>query len=109
MTIYAGAESEAAAPAAFQELVHALGIERATVRERVRSTSGPRLAGIVEHRAAQELIMRIDEPAPGVALLFAYPMGGQVRTFVHLYLYGPAEENEAERWRDWIAAVPSAG
>ena len=53
--------------------------------------------------------MRIDEPAPGVALLFAYPMGGQVRTFVHLYLYGAADANEAERWRDWIAAVPSAG
>ena len=73
-----------------------------------RRTSGPRLAGVVEHRAEQELIVRIDEPAPGVALLFAYPMGGQVRTFVHLYLYGAADEGEAERWRDWMA-VPSAG
>jgi uncharacterized protein YndB with AHSA1/START domain len=107
-TIYAGAASEATAPTAFTELVRGLGIERATVRERVHSTQGPRLAGVVEHRAARELIMRIDEPAPGIALLFAYPMGNQVRSFVHLYLYGAVEPHEAERWREWMA-VPSAG
>jgi uncharacterized protein YndB with AHSA1/START domain len=107
-TIYAGAASEATAPTAFTELVRGLGIERATVRERVHSTQGPRLAGVVEHRAARELIMRIDEPAPGIALLFAYPMGDQVRSFVHLYLYGAVEPHEAERWREWMA-VPSAG
>jgi uncharacterized protein YndB with AHSA1/START domain len=108
-TIFAGADSHATAPAALTELVRGLGIERATVRERVHSAHGPRLAGVVEHRAAQEMIMRIDEPAPGIALLFAYPMGGQVRSFVHLYLYGATEEGEAERWREWVAAVPSAG
>jgi hypothetical protein len=107
-TIVAGAESDATAPAAFTELVRGLGIERATVRERVHSTHGPRLAGVVEHRAARELIMRIEEPAPGIALLFAHPMGERVRAFVHLYLYGAADEGEAERWREWMA-VPSAG
>ncbi len=108
-TIYASAESGEPAPRAFAGLVRRLGIERATVREHIRTVNGPRLGGIVEHRAEQELIARIDEPAPGVALLFAYPMGERVRTFVHLYLYGPANPGEAERWRDWMAAVPSAG
>ncbi len=88
-TIFASAESDDPAPRAFAGLVRRLGIERATVRERIRTVNGPRLGGIVEHRAEQELIARIDEPGPGVALLFAYPMGERVRTFVHLYLYEP--------------------
>jgi uncharacterized protein YndB with AHSA1/START domain len=107
-TIIAAGESDEPAPRAFAGLARALGIEQATVRQRIETVNGPRLAGIVEHRAKQELIARIDEPAPGIALLFAYPMGERVRTHVHLYLYGAADAQLAARWRDWMA-VPSAG
>lgn len=104
-TIFAGADSTDTPPAAFEELLVALGIERATVRERVHSTDGPRLAGVVEHRGARELIMRIDEPAPGIALLSADSMGAHVRAAVHLYLYDPVEDGEAERWDEWMATL----
>ena len=107
-TIIARGESQETAPAAFTTLVQSLGIEQATVRERFKTAHGPELAGVVEHRAKQELIARIDDPAPGIALLFAYPMGERVRTYVHLYLYGAADDHLAERWREWMA-VPSAG
>ena len=48
--------------------------------------------------------MRIDAPAPGVALLFAF---GPV-ALAHLYLFGEARRGTADEWRDWMA-VPSAG
>ena len=60
-TIFASATSDDPAPRAFAGLVRRLGIERATVRERIRTAE---LAGVVEHRAEQELIARLDEPAP---------------------------------------------
>ena len=98
-TVFASEVSDDPAPRAFAGLVRRLGIERATVRERIRG----QLAGVVEHRSEQELIVRLDA---GIALLFAHSMGEEVRTFVHLYLYGAVD---TDRWRDWIAAVPSAG
>ena len=52
--------------------------------------------------------MRIDEPAPGVALLFAYPMGEQVARSSTCTSTAPPTRATAERWRDWMA-VPSAG
>ncbi len=107
-TIIARGESQDTAPVAFTTLVRGLGIEHATVRERITTVNGPRLAGVVEHRAKQELIARIDAPAPGIALLFAYPMGEVVRTYAHLYLYGDVDGHVAEQWRGWMA-VPSAG
>jgi uncharacterized protein YndB with AHSA1/START domain len=105
-TIFASATSDEPAPRAFAGLVRRLGIERATVRERIRTAE---LVGVIEHPSEQELIARLDAPAPGIALLFAHSMGEQVRTFVHLYLYGSVDPGVAERWRDWMAAVPSAG
>jgi uncharacterized protein YndB with AHSA1/START domain len=88
----------------FAELTAGLGLEGAKPGDEVESTGGPRLAGIVEHRGEQELIVRIEAPAPGVALLFAYgPMA-----LAHLYLFGEADDGTAEEWRDWMA-VPSAG
>jgi len=89
---------------AFAELTAGLGLEHAKPGDEVESTGGPRLAGVVEHRGAKELILRIEAPAPGIALLFAY----DTRTHAHLYLFDEADERAAEEWRDWMA-VPSAG
>src|SRR5262249_21111317 len=53
-----------------------------------------------------ELLLRLDEPAPALAHLFAPPMGGQVYLPIRLFLYGdraPAAVARAEPlWQAWV-------
>lgn len=78
--------------------------------------AAPVLAGIVEKRgddAHPELLLRLDQPAAGIAHMFAMPMGGQVILSIRLYLYGDAGAAAvagAERaWTKWLAETfPSA-
>jgi hypothetical protein len=56
---------------------------------------------------AEDVLLRLDAPAPGLAHLFALPMEGQVILSLRIYLYGReaatvAAENEP-RWRAWLA------
>jgi hypothetical protein len=69
----------------------------------------PPLGGVVEWVGQPEwpeLLVRLDEPAPGIADLVPHSMGGQVYLFVRLYLYGdraPAAIEAAEAaWHAWI-------
>jgi uncharacterized protein YndB with AHSA1/START domain len=96
---------------AWARLNGGLGLTGATVGGRVSSGDGaPRLAGIVEQMGeephAEELLLRLDEPAPGIAHLFAMPMGGQVLLSVRLYLYGDEAGATVAReepvWRAWF-------
>jgi len=99
------------AAAAWESLVGPLGLAGAAAGQRVKAASGaPVLAGFVEQAgeaAHPELLIRLDEPGPGLAHLFALPMGGQVYLPVRLYLYGPAASGIAERtgptWQRWLA------
>jgi uncharacterized protein YndB with AHSA1/START domain len=67
----------------------------------------PRLAGVVErvlgspHHAG--LVLRIAEPAPGLALVFANEFRGQVSANVCGYLFGGDAAPEADAWDRWIA------
>jgi uncharacterized protein YndB with AHSA1/START domain len=95
---------------AWNSLTGALGLSDATHGQRVMSTAGaPRLAGIVERVGPAEhpeLLLRLDEPAPGTAHLFAMPMGGHVCLPVRLFLYGERAADVASReegvWESWI-------
>ncbi len=95
---------------AWAALAGGLGIAGAGVGERVRSAAGaPRLAGQVEGVGAEgypELLIRLDEPAPGTAHLFPMEMGGQVYLSIRFYLYGEtAAQAVAEaqpRWQEWL-------
>jgi uncharacterized protein YndB with AHSA1/START domain len=88
----------------------ALGIARSTAGQRLRTSIGaPTLGGIVELVGTPEypqLLIRADEPAPGLAHLFALPMGGQVVLSVRLYLYGEQAPAVVARdepfWQAWI-------
>ena len=68
------------------------------------------LAGTVEWAGQpawpEDLLIRLDEPAPGIAHLVPHPMGGQVFLTMRLYLYGdrgPAAAAEAEAaWQAWM-------
>jgi hypothetical protein len=92
--------------AAWATVTAALGIQNAVVGDRVYSRTGaPRLAGTVEWAgqpaAPEELLIWLDEPAPGIAHMGAHPMGGQVLVTVRLYLDGDAAD-EASRWQEWL-------
>jgi uncharacterized protein YndB with AHSA1/START domain len=78
---------------AWEILMHPLGLRDPSEGQRVTSTAGaPRLSGVVERVGApeypEELLLRLDAPAPGIAHLFAMPMGGNTCVPVRLYLYG---------------------
>lgn len=95
---------------AWTALTGQLGLAGAVVGQPVKSSSGvPSLAGIVERvgePAHPELLLRLDDPAPGIAHLFAMPMGGQVLLSIRLYLYGTQAADAAAQvkpsWQAWI-------
>ena len=69
----------------------------------------PSLAGLVERvgeEAYPELLLRLDEPAPGIAHLFAMPMDGQVLLSIRFYLYGQRASAVAAEvepsWQTWV-------
>jgi uncharacterized protein YndB with AHSA1/START domain len=104
---------------AWAALTGALGLAGAAVGRRVTTGSGaPPLAGLVERVGEEaypeELLLRLDEPAPGIAHFFAMPMGGQILLAIRLYLYGdkaPAAVAEVEpMWQAWLNQhFPAAG
>jgi uncharacterized protein YndB with AHSA1/START domain len=95
----------------------ALGIAGARTGDRVRNAAGaPPLAGHVEGVGAEgypELLLRLDEPAPGVAHLFPMEMGGKVFLSLRFYLYGAtaaaATAREEPTWQAWIGERFPAG
>jgi len=96
---------------AWSALVGPLGLAGAAVGERRSSENGaPRLIGRVERvgegEYPEELLLRLDEPAPGIAHFFAMPMGGQVFLSIRFYLYGDRAAAVAAReepvWQSWL-------
>src|SRR5262249_57162532 len=104
---------------AWEVLMGSLGFTSRAVGQRVKTGRGaPSLAGLVERVGEEaypeELLLRLDQPAPGVAHLFAMPMGGQVLLSIRLYLYGQhasAVAAEVEpSWQAWVNQhFPAAG
>jgi uncharacterized protein YndB with AHSA1/START domain/predicted secreted protein len=104
---------------AWKALAGPLGIADASEGQGVTAPAdAPPLAGIVEQACPREypeaLLVRIEKPAPGLAHVFALPMGGQVFLVVRLYLYGSGAAAVAAReetvWQSWMAArFPAAG
>jgi uncharacterized protein YndB with AHSA1/START domain len=95
---------------AWGTLTGALGLNGAVVGQRVgASADAPPLAGSVEDVGPTEypgLLLRLDTPGPGIAHLFALPMGGQVYLPVRLFLYGDTAAVAAAQaepaWQAWM-------
>ena len=89
-----------------------LGLAGANVGARPAASSGPEpWSGIVEHvhQDAQQryVLLRLDAPSPGVALVGTYDQGGGTSVSLCRYFYGEdaialAAESEP-RWRDWLS------
>lgn len=96
---------------AWEALTGALGFTAAREGRRVETTAGvPGLAGVVERVGQEphpeELLLRLDRPAPGLAHLFALPIGETVCLSLRAYLFGDsadaAAEREGPRWQAWM-------
>jgi uncharacterized protein YndB with AHSA1/START domain len=105
--------SVAPAPAskAWDVLSGALGFADATLGQRRKApASAPPLAGLVERTGERghphQLLLRLDEPTPGIVHLFALGMGSQVVVVIRLYLYGDQAPAAAQRdeplWQTWM-------
>jgi hypothetical protein len=98
---------------AWVALMASLGFAGAAVGQPVKtSAAAPPLAGLVEWAGPpeypEELLLRLEEPAPGIAHLFAMAMGGQICVAIRVYLYGAQASAAVERaeplWQTWISA-----
>ena len=98
--------------AAWGKLTEALGLAGAKVGQRREAAAGvPPLGGIVERVGEEaypeELLLRLDKPAPGIAHLFAMAMGGQVFLSMRIFLYGnqaaAAVARDEPLWQAWLA------
>ena len=96
---------------AWASLRGSLGFDAAVVGQGVRTAAGaPSMAGTIEHTRegnSPELLLRLGEPTPGVAHLFAMSMGAQVYLGINAYLYGDraaaAVARDEPAWQAWIA------
>lgn len=96
----------------WDHLTRSLGLVNASLGERRRAPVGaPTLAGTVERvgktTGGNDLVLRLDDPGPGVALLFAFAFGGPIHTSISLSLFGedaPAvAERDASQWKEWMS------
>ncbi len=88
-----------------------LGISGAAEGKRVTaSSSTPALAGEIVHALQAPghhiLILRLTEPAPGIASVGAYACGGPVQVIISFYLFGErgaaAVKRDAAKWETWM-------
>jgi uncharacterized protein YndB with AHSA1/START domain len=93
---------------AWAELTSALGLPEAAEGERAAASAPgvPALAGVVERAGEGELLLRLEEPAPGLATLHAGGPSETVYAFVRVFLFGddaPAVlTREEPLWRAWM-------
>jgi uncharacterized protein YndB with AHSA1/START domain len=99
-------------PKVWETFAGELGLAGAKAGERCEASGAgaPPLAGVVEPLDeighGRRLLLRLDEPAPGFAMLGAFNCAGAVMATVTLYLYGDGAAAAAERdepaWRAWL-------
>lgn len=103
--------------AVWRRLTRELELAGAEVGERRATPPRPeRLSGVVEvtRQGPREryVMLRLEEPAPGVALVATYGVGPRVNASVSLYYYGRDADARArasgERWRAWLEGKPLA-
>jgi uncharacterized protein YndB with AHSA1/START domain len=98
-------------PEAWKLLTDSLGLTNAAIGEHRRTSPGaPTLGGIVEagNEAGHpnQLLLRLDEPGPGLVHLYTLNMCGNVYVVVRMYLYGEsAIGNVAREEPIWQAFV----
>lgn len=98
---------------AWQALMTALGFPKTEVGERITTESGaPALTGVAAWAGQplwpEELLLRVEEPLPGIAHFSTHPMGGTVYLAQRIFYFGPGADDAARRdearWQEWVTA-----
>jgi uncharacterized protein YndB with AHSA1/START domain len=98
---------------AWSQLLRGLNLEGAQPGDHRRSPARlPQMSGVV-HRIGQskhrEMLLLLDEPSPGAAILSAYTWSDRVMVSIALYLYGAGAAEvaarEEPRWRGWLQSA----
>ena len=106
---------------AWAALTEPLGLLGAKVGQRVQTATesgAPPLSGTViwagQPGWPEDLLIRLDAPAPGIAHIVPHPMMGQVYLTIRFYLFGDQAAEAAARaeaaWTTWLQArfpIPS--
>jgi uncharacterized protein YndB with AHSA1/START domain len=121
-TVGVMADRPGSASDTWSTLMTALDLVGANVGERWATPAGaPRLAGVVErvHQDAnsRDVMIRLDEPGEGIALIGSYSMGETARASMSIYFYGAAAAETADaeqaKWKAWLRdqlePVPNRG
>lgn len=102
----------------WSRLTAALGLAGASVGERHQPPEGaPRIAGVVERvrqdTKSREMLLKLDEPGPGIAVLSTFAFEGKAQASLSFYLYGERAQELAERnrepWTKWFEGVVPKG
>ena len=91
------------------KMAAALGLTGAAVGEKRSSTAGvPPVSGTVAYVKHNEIIVHLEQPAPGLGMFYAQPCGGPIWAGVNFYLFGEKAAQAVERdqplWRAWMDA-----
>jgi uncharacterized protein YndB with AHSA1/START domain len=100
----AGTEAEA-----WEALTAAVGLKGVSVGQRWASPGGvPAFSGVVEYlsQSPYDALLRVDQPAPGVAALGTINYGGPTMVALNFYLYGDQAAgtvaHETPLWEAWF-------
>jgi uncharacterized protein YndB with AHSA1/START domain len=97
----------------WKRLTEGLGLAGANVGGAWSLRTPEELSGVVEHveqaHRQRYLILRLNGPAPGVALIGTYGVGEVTAASIALYLYGEDAVQRAAasrgQWRNWLGKV----
>lgn len=112
--VHVTATDPGGASRAWSKVTRALNLDGADVGGRVESPTGaPRIAGVLErvHQTQQsrDLMIRLDEPVPGIAVIGSFAMGDEARAVATVLFYGPTAAEtaagEKPKWADWLRGV----
>jgi uncharacterized protein YndB with AHSA1/START domain len=104
--------------ATWQRLMKELDLAGASFGEhRITPSQPERLSGVIEHvlqnSKIRAVIMRLDEPGPGVAMIGAFGAGGRTNLSMCIFSYGDEAAARAaaseSKWRAWFAETFAAG
>ena len=99
---------------AWSRITKALNLIGANVGERRESSMGaPRLVGVVERvhqdKKSREMMLRLEQPGDGIALIGAYTWDQQARGAVSIYFYGADAPRIADsakvEWSSWLQGL----